>query len=310
MTNSIFDQPRFQDPVAARQFLESVRWPKGPVCPHCGSVSKDHYAMHGDAQRDGLYKCKDCREQFTVTVGTVFERSKIGLHKWVMLAELMCSSKKGISSKQISRMLGVTYKTAWFMTHRMREAMATSPTGKLGGGGIVEADETYIGRKPGSTKRRGYAHKEAILSLVERGGTVRSFHIPDVTAATLKDKLNAHVYKSARLMTDDSAQYNTLGNAFLDHQAVNHSAGEYVRDDAHTNTVEGYFSIFKRGMYGVYQHCSSHHLHRYTTEFDFRYNHREKLGYNDAERTTEALKGISGKRLTYRRIGEQTQNVI
>ena len=302
MTTSIFDRPRFQDPVAARQFLEAVRWPKGPVCPHCGSVSGAHYALHGDAQRDGLYKCKDCREQFTVTVGTVFERSKIGLHKWVMLAELMCSSKKGISSKQISRMLGVTYKTAWFMTHRMREAMTTNPTGKLGGGGIVEADETYIGRKPGSTKRRGYAHKEAILSLVERGGTVRSFHIPDVTAATLKDKLNAHVHKSARLMTDDSAQYNALGNAFLDHQAVNHSAGEYVRDDAHTNTVEGYFSIFKRGVYGVYQHVSSHHLHRYTSEFDFRYNHREKLGYNDAERTTVALKGIGGKRLTYRRI--------
>jgi len=314
MANSIFDHPRFQDPVAARQYLESVRWPDGPVCPHCGSVSKDHYALNGDAQRDGLYKCRDCREQFTVTVGTVFERSKIPLNKWVMLAELMCSSKKGISSKQIERMLGVTYKTAWFMTHRMREAMTPATGGKLGGGGIVEADETFIGRKPGTKKRRGYAHKEAVFSLVERSGNVRSFHVPDVTANTLKDKLNQNVAKSARLMTDDAGQYEKVGKTFLDHQAVIHSAGEYVRGDAHTNTVEGFFSIFKRGMYGVYQHVSSHHLHRYTTEFDFRYNHREtsikidgkwqKVGHNDAERAVAALKGIGGKRLTYRRTGE------
>jgi transposase-like protein len=303
MADSIFDHPRFQDPIAARQYLESVRWPKGPICPHCGSVSEDHYALNGDAQRDGLYKCKDCREQFTVTVGTVFEHSKIGLHKWVMLAELMCASKKGVSSKQVERMLGITYKTAWFMTHRMREAMKPIHKGKLGGGGVVEADETFIGRKPGSMKRRGHGHKEAVFSLIERGGNVRSFHIPDVTANTLKEKLNANVHKSARLMTDDAMVYNKLGNAFLDHQSVNHSIGEYVRDDAHTNTVEGYFSIFKRGMYGVYQHVSSHHLHRYTTEFDFRFNHREKLGFSDTERTHVALKGIGGKRLTYRRIG-------
>ena len=176
MTESIFDHPRFQNPVAAREYLESVRWPNGPICPHCGSVSEDHYALNGEAQRDGLYKCKDCREQFTVTVGTVFERSKIALDKWVMLAELMAASKRGISSKQIERMPGVTYKTAWFMTHRMREAMRDLSGGKIGGGGVVEADETYIGRKPGSVKRRGHGHKEAVFTLVERGGNVRSFH--------------------------------------------------------------------------------------------------------------------------------------
>jgi len=312
MADSIFDQPRFQDPVAARQYLEAVRWPDGSVCPHCGSISQDHYALNGHAQRDGLYKCKDCREQFTVTVGTVFERSKIALNKWVMLAELMCTSKKGISSKQIERMLGVTYKTAWFMTHRMREAMTPAKGGKLGGGGVVEADETYTGRKPGTKVRRGYAHKNAVFSLVERNGNVRSFHVPDVTAATLKDKINQNVAKSARLMTDDAGQYEKVGKTFLDHQSVNHSADEYVRGDAHTNMVEGSFSIFKRGMYGVFQHVSSHHLHRYVTEFDFNYNHREtsikidgkwtKAGHSDAERTQAALKGISGKRLTYRRI--------
>jgi transposase-like protein len=227
MAESIFDQPRFQDPTAAREYLESVRWPNGTICPHCGVVGK-HYALNGKAQRDGLYKCADCREQFTVTVGTVFERSKIPLHKWVMLTELMCASKKGISSKQIERMLDVTYKTAWFMTHRIREAMKQDGGGMLGSGGIVEADETYIGRKPGTKVRRGHGHKNAVFSLVEREGNVRSFHVPD------------------------------------------------------------------------------DHLHRYTTEFDFRYNHREKLGFDDAARTESLLKGISGKRLTYRRIDQQT----
>jgi transposase-like protein len=218
----------------------------------------------------------------------------------------MAASKKGVSSKQVERMLGVTYKTAWFMTHRLREAMKQSG-GLLGGGGVVEADETFIGRKPGSVKRRGHGHKEAVFSLVERDGNVRSFHVPDVTADTLKQKLAQNVARSARLMTDDAKQYTKLGKSFLDHQSVNHSAGEYVRNDAHTNTVEGYFSIFKRGIYGVYQHVSSHHLHRYTVEFDFRYNHREKLGYDDEMRAKEMLKGISGKRLTYRRIGVETQ---
>lgn len=307
MSDSIFDKPRFQDPVAARQYLESVRWPNGPICPHCGSVSEDHYTMHGKAQRDGLYKCKDCREQFTVTIGTVFERSKIPLNKWVMLAELMCSSKKGISSKQVERMLGVTYKTAWFMTHRMREAMTPKggTTGKLGGGsGIIEADETFIGKKKGAKSARGWGHKNAVFSLVEREGNVRSFHVLDVTASTLKPILMAQVDLQSTVYTDDFSAYKKakLKRDFGDHQTVNHSAKEYVRGNVHTNTIEGYFSIFKRGMYGTYQHVSSHHLHRYTSEFDFRYNHREKLGYSDSERAAVALKGISGKRLTYRRI--------
>lgn len=309
---STLDKPHFQDASKAREYLESIRWPDGPVCPHCGSVSKDHYALNGEAHRPGVYKCKDCREQFTVTVGTVFERSKVPLHQWMQAVYLICSSKKGCSSHQLQRTLDVQYKTAWFMAHRLREAMK-QPGGIMGsGGGTVEADETFIGRKPGTNKGRGYAHKNAVFSLVERKGNVRSFHVNDVTANTLKPIIEAQMSNKAKLMTDDAGQYRILGPVSATHETVNHSAKEYVRGNVHTNTVEGFFSIFKRGMYGVYQHVSSHHLHRYTTEFDFRYNHREKrvkidgkwqkAGHNDIERTTAALKGISGKRLTYRRI--------
>ncbi|MGH8717852.1 MAG: IS1595 family transposase [Burkholderiales bacterium] len=317
MTSTI-NQPHFQDADKAREYLERTRWPHGPVCPHCGSVSKDHYALNGSAHRPGVYKCKDCRKQFTVTVGTVLERSKIPLHQWMQAVYLICSSKKGCSSHQLQRTLHVQYKTAWFMSHRLREAMK-SPGGIMGSsGGTVEADETYIGRKPGTKVRRGHSHKEAVFSLVERKGHVRSFHVNDVTAEALKAKLAANVSYSATLMTDNAKQYVKLGREYADHQSVNHSADEYVRGNAHTNTVENFFSIFKRGMYGVYQHCSSHHLHRYTTEFDFRYNHREqrikvggkwtKAGYNDAERTQALLKGISGKRLTYKRVNAAAQN--
>jgi transposase-like protein len=304
MTTSILNQPQFQDADKAREYLEAIRWPNGPVCPHCGVVGS-HYALAGAAHRPGVYKCRDCRKQFTVTVGTVFERSKVPLHQWMQAVYLICSSKKGCSSHQLQRTLGVQYKTAWFMNHRLREAMK-SPGGVMGsGGGTVEADETYIGRKPGSVKRRGYAHKEAVFSLVERNGNVRSFHVNDVTAKTLKEKLVKNVSKSANLMTDDAGQYRRMHKEFASHEVVNHSAGEYVRGNAYTNTIEGFFSIFKRGMYGVYQHVSSHHLERYTTEFDFRYNHRQKLGFNDAMRAESLLKGIGGKRLTYRRINEQ-----
>ncbi len=311
-----FDAPRFKNPDAAREYLESVRWPDGPVCPHCGVIG-EHYAMHGKSQRVGLYTCADCREQFTVTVGTVFEHSKIPLHKWVLLTELMCASKKGVSSKQVERMLGVTYKTAWFMTHRIREAMKQDGGPMLGSGGdkIVEADETFIGRKAGRKKGRPISRKETVFALVERNGNLRSFHVPDVTAKTLKAKMREHVAKEANIMTDEWSGYRGLSNEFESHDTVNHSIQEYVRDDAHTNTLEGYFSIFKRGIYGVFQHVSSHHLQRYTTEFDFRYNYREKrvkidgkwqkTGYDDTERSIVALKGIAGKRLTYRRIGAQ-----
>lgn len=295
------DKARFNDDEAARKYLEAIRWPTGHVCPHCGGFERIS-KLKGKTQRPGLYFCGDCREQFTVTVGTVFERSKIPLHKWVMATHLICASKKGISSHQLHRQLDITYKTAWFMTHRIREAMKPNGGGLLGNGGkYVEADETFVGRKPGSIKRRGYAHKEAVFSLVERNGNVRSFHVPDVTGDTLKEKLLENVSKKARLMTDDGRQYLGLKKEFKRHDVVNHSAGEYVRGKAHTNTVEGFFSIFKRGVIGVYQHVSSHHLGRYTTEFDFRYNHRAKLGFDDMQRTVEALKGIDGKRLTYRR---------
>jgi transposase-like protein len=298
-----FTEARFTNEEAAREHLHSIRWPNGPVCPHCGGTDRNS-KLNGEAHRNGLYFCGDCRTQFTVTVGTVFERSKIPLHTWILATHLMCSSKKGCSSKQLERTLNVTYKTAWFMSHRIREAMKDTTGGMLGGrGGTVEADETFVGRKLGTKVRRGYAHKKAVVSLVERNGNVRSFHVNDVTGATLKAKLLENVAKGTNLMTDDAGQYRHTKDDFPTHQVVNHSKKEYVRGNVHTNTVEGFFSIFKRGIYGVYQHVSSQHLQRYTTEFDFRYNNREKLGIDDVERTTNALKGASGKRLTYRQIG-------
>ena len=318
MEKAILNQPHFKSETIARQWLEAIRWPDGPVCPHCGSISKDHYKLEGDAHRDGLYKCKDCREQFTVTVGTVFERSKIKLNVWLQAMHLVCSSKKGISSKQLERILGVTYQTAWFMSHRIREAMK-APGGMFStGGSTVEADETYVGgkeknrhRSKRSRKTIGGVNKQCVFSLVERGGGVRSFHLPSVSAANLKPILQSQLNTAkTRLMTDGEGQYRILAPMFASHEAVNHGAGEYVRGDVHTNTAEGYFSIFKRGIIGTFHHVSPQHLQRYATEFDFRYNHREtkvkidgkweKAGFNDSERTIAALKGIGGKRLTYR----------
>jgi transposase-like protein len=320
-TKYSFDEPRFHDPEAAREYLESVRWPHGPVCPHCGAV-ENQYPISGKSARPGLHECGHCHEQYTVTVGTVFERSKVSLDKWMLAAGLMASSKKGVSSKQIERMLGVTYKTAWFMTHRLREAMKAGG-GLLGGsGGIVEADETFVGNKPhrGKKPRGGFAHKHAVFSLVERNGGVRSFHVPNVTAATLGPIIKEHMSNKSFLMTDDAGQYRILGPVSVGHDTVHHMRKEYVRGNVHTNTVEGFFSIFKRGIYGVYHHVSEQHLHRYTSEFDFRYNYRErrikidgrweKIGYNDEERTTALLKGISNKRLTYRRTNGRAQEAI
>ncbi len=308
MNEAIFDDPKFHDEDAARKHLESIRWPNGPVCPKCGASNRisrieSQSEDKRKGARPGLLFCGDCREQFTVTVGTVFEHSKVPLHKWVLATHLLCSSKKGISGHQLSRTLGVTYKTAWFMAHRIRLAMKPDSNGLLGNNGPVEADETFVGRKPGMKKRRGYAHKNAVFALVERNGGVRSFHVPNVNADTLKPILKEHVTGEAHLMTDDAGQYRHMGEEFAIHEVVAHSNSEYVRGNVHTNTVEGFFSIFKRGIYGVYQHVSVAHLHRYTAEFDFRYNHRVKLGYDDSMRTIEALKGIVGKRLTYRRIG-------
>jgi transposase-like protein len=318
MAEYLFNEPRYQDPEAARDYLESVRWPRGPVCPHCGAVDRIS-KLQGKSHRPGVYDCGHCRDQFTVTVGTVFERSKISLDKWLLAASLMAASKKGISSKQIERMLGVTYKTAWFMTHRLREAMKDGGTLLGGRGKVVEADETYVGGKEKNKHRskrtkgaNGGVGKQMIFSLVERGGKVHSIHLPSVNANNLRPILQSKIADAAktRLMTDGEGQYRLVAPMFASHDVVNHGDGEYVRGDAYTNTIEGFFSIFKRGIIGTFHHVSPQHLQRYATEFDFRYNHREtkikvdgkwvKTGFSDAERTNALLKGISGKRLTYR----------
>lgn len=292
--------PIFTNEDKARTHLEKLRWPNGAFCPHCGETKKIK-KLRGESHRPGLHQCNGCRQHFTVTVGTLFESSHIPLHKWMLAFHLMSASKKGISSNQLSRMLGITYKSAWFMTHRIREAMKPTSVDIFGSNGPVEADETFVGRKPGMKKRRGCGHKNAVFALVERNGGVRSFHVPNVTADTLKPILKEHVDPEAHLMTDDAGQYRCMGMEFAKHEVIAHSNSEYVRGNVHTNTVEGFFSIFKRGIYGVYQHVSVAHLHRYTAEFDFRYNYRERLGFDDSMRATVALKGIAGKRLTYRR---------
>lgn len=304
--------PIFTDADKARTHLEAVRWPDGPICPHCGVVD-EATAMQGKSHRKGLYKCKACRKPFSVTVGTVFERSKIPLNKWLLATHLMTASKKGMPAHQLHRMLGITYKSAWFMAHRIREAMRPGgETGPLGGTGkTVEADETFVGGKEKNrhkskrAKKRlgGNWGKETVFSLVEREGQVRSVHTPSVTAATLLPILKAQLDHGTKLMTDDAGQYRHMHRDF-DHEAVNHSAGEYVRGEAHTNTVEGYFSILKRGVTGTYHHVSQQHLKRYLAEFDFRYNERMGLGVSDAQRADKALEGIGGKRLTYRRTNE------
>jgi hypothetical protein len=266
--------------------------------------------MKGKSTRIGSYKCYACRSKFTVKVGTIFEDSHSPMRFWLQAIYLMASSKKGISSNQLHRSMGISLRSAWFMSHRIREAMRSGglapPMGSAGTSGIVEADETFIGRKKGVPKPKGgYRHKNAVLSLVERGGQVRSVHVPDVTAATLVPIVNANIAKEARVMTDDAATYYNKLDGFAGHDTVNHSAKEYVRYDdtpvaIHTNTAESYFSVFKRGMRGVYQHCDEKHLHRYLAEFDFRHNNRVAFGVHDKERAEKILRGATGKRLTYR----------
>lgn len=309
MSKSALDAQYFHDAEAARKHLEKQVWPDGPVCPHCGVIG-DHYKLEGKSTRPGLYKCKDCREPFTVTVGTIFEKSKIPLNKWLLAVYLLCSSKKGMSSHQLHRTLGVTYKTAWFMTHRIREAMTDSSPAPMGSdGGIVEADETFWGnnKKVKGTKGRGYAHKMKVFSLVEREGDVRSFHVPNVTAATLGTVLETQVSRKANLRTDEASMYTLVGRQFASHEIVRHGQKEYARGDVHTNTIEGYFSILKRGLIGTYHHVGEQHLGRYIKEFDFRYNNRK---VTDMERSDNALKGITGKRLTYRGPNGQTNKTI
>ncbi|WGJ14081.1 IS1595 family transposase [Methylocapsa sp. D3K7] len=297
--------PAFTDEDKAREVIEASRWPNGATCPHCG-LSETVSKLGGKSMGPGWYHCRQCREKFTVRTGTLYERSHIPLHKWLLATHLLTSSKKGMSAHQLFRMMGFgSYKTAWFMAMRIREGMRAGGLAPMGGaGGIVEADETFIGKKEGSTKRRGHGHKNAVLSLVERGGQVRSFHVDGTSAADVMPIIRKNVARETAMMTDEGGHYSRLGSDFASHETVQHKADEYVRYESDriisTNTVEGYFSVFKRGMKGVYQHCSEKHLHRYLSEFDFRYNNRTALGVEDGERAAKALKGIEGKRLTYR----------
>jgi transposase-like protein len=312
---SILSAKHFHDEAAAYEFLEARVWPNGPVCPKCGGVERIS-PMQGKSTRIGSYKCYQCRSKFTVKVGTVFESSHVALHVWLQAVALLTSSKKGISSNQLSRTLGVTLKTAWFMSHRVREAMRDGKLAPMGGnGGIVEMDETYHGKVANPrdvttsgrpyTKggRTGPSNKRAIVALVERGGSVRSIHVEHADKSTINVIVGANISREAKLHTDESRIYNDAHKHVVSHDTVNHYQGEYVRDGVHTNTIEGVFSVFKRGMKGTYQHCAEKHLHRYLAEFDFRYNNRVALGVNDVDRADNALKGIVGKRLTYRAAG-------
>jgi transposase-like protein len=315
MTN--LTAPRFTDADAAREHLEALHWPNGPVCPHCGSVdAKRLPAQRGrpskknpeGAIRKGVIQCNGCRQQFTVTSDTVFADSKVPLNKWLLATHLMVSSKKGISAHQLHRMLGVTYKTAWFMAHRIREAMIPGDNGPMGGnGGMVEADETFIGRVPGNS-RMAIHNMNKVVSLVDRvtGRATSVVFTGSINSGTIGKILLENVARDTHLMTDEGGHYRNMGKLFSAHSTVNHARGEYVRkgdSTFHTNTIEGFFGIFKRGMRGVYQHCGSQHLQRYLREFDFRYSNRVALGVNDEERRDIALAGIVGKRLTYRRVG-------
>jgi transposase-like protein len=315
MSNA-FVAPHFQSPENAREWLENLRWPEGPICSHCGTIGHAY-----KTKKPGWYRCaeKECRKDFTVTTGTVMERSHIPLNKWLMAFYLLNASKKGMSAHQLHRALNLDYKSAWFMCHRIREAMRSGTLGPLGGEGkIVEADETYYGpvekakRRTKTTSGRpftkkgktGPANKRPIVALVERGGNVRTFHVPVADQATVEKIVGENIARESRLHTDESRLYFNAADTFAAHETVHHTSGEYVRYEdgraIHTNSAEGYFSIFKRGMRGVYQHCKEKHLHRYLAEFDHRYNHRVALGYSDIDRTLAAIRGITGKRLMYR----------
>jgi transposase-like protein len=304
---SVLSHPRFNDEHAAYEWVEARLWPNGPVCPHCGATDRIK-PLEGKTTRIGLKKCYHCYKPFTVKVGTIFEDSHVPMFKWLQTFHLMCSSKKGISSNQLHRLLDVSLKTAWFMSHRLREAMrdgSLAPLGGAGGGNAVEADETFIGRKKGvPVPKGGPSHKHAVLALVERGGKVRTFHIATVTKEEIGTILRENVAREAWLMTDEARHYRRLGEEFAGHGKVHHSLGGYVDPDdftINTNTVEGFFGLFKRGFKGVYQHCHEKHLHRYLAEYEFRYNNRVALGFGDAARADAALLGVVGKRLTYRR---------
>ena len=309
---SVLSQKHFHNEQAAYAFVEKRLWPEGPVCPHCGGCERIG-KMGGKSTRIGTYKCYQCRKPFTVKIGTIFEASHVKMHLWLQAIFLMASSKKGISANQLHRTLGVTLKTAWFMAHRIREAMRDGGLAPMGGSGqVVEADETYFGKKDGPapthttsgrpfTKggKTGPSHKRAILGLVERGGSVRTFHVKQATKINVADLVTQNVHRESILYTDESRLYSGMNEHFTDHQSVKHRSGEYARGGVHSNTIESYFSIFKRGMRGTYQHCAEKHLHRYLAEFDFRHNRRVALGKDDLTRADAILSGVSGKRLTY-----------
>lgn len=296
---SVLSDAHFHNEAAAYKFVEARVWPEGPVCPHCGGVERLG-KLKGKSTRPGVYKCYQCRKPFTVKIGTVFESSHVKLHLWLQAMFLMASSKKGISSNQLHRTLGVTLKTAWFMTHRLRLAMQTVGIEPMGGAGeVVEVDETFVGRVEGMKLKRGSAHKNVVLTLVQRGGEARSFHVASTRRYDIEPILKAHVHPETFVMTDEGTQYNKVHTMFAKHDTVNHSKDEYVRGIVSTNTVEGFYSVFKRGMKGVYQHCGERHLHRYLAEFDFRYTNRASTGVNDLARTDRLVRGIVGKRLTY-----------
>lgn len=307
MSNSILPKPYFHNEEAAYAFVEARIWPKGAVCPHCGGTERNK-KMGGASTRIGTYKCYDCRKPFTVKIGTIFEASHIPMRLWLQAIFLIASSKKGISSNQLHRTLGVTLKSAWFMSHRIREAMKDTGYFSFGeDGGVVEVDETFIGndgtKPPKGKLARGYAHKAKVLSLVDRAtGRAKSIVVDDLKVSTLAPILREHIDPVAVVHTDEASHYYKLRRMFREHHTVQHSSGEYVKLDnpnVHTNTIEGFFSIFKRGMKGVYQHCGHQHLNRYLAEFDFRYSNRKALGIEDEERAEKLLRGVIGKRLTY-----------
>jgi transposase-like protein len=314
MNKAVLSSPEFHNEEAAYAHVESILWPKGPVCPHCGSTKRISL-MKGKSTRIGSYKCYVCRKPFTVKIGTIFEDSHIPLHKWLQAIHLIAASKKGISCNQLHRGLGITVKSAWFLGHRIREAMRSGDLAPFGSnGGAVEADETFLWDEPGKEVKRGYAHKRKILALIDRtSGQARSMVVDNVDAKTLVPILQENIYREARVMTDEAGQYCHIDEDFAEHGVVCHSQDEYVSLEdrtIHVNNLEGYFSIFKRGMKGVYQHCAKQHMHRYLSEFDFRYNFRcsrpktkkrpAREGFNDVQRAEVLLKGTVGKRLMYR----------
>jgi len=297
---SHLNAPHFKDEQAAYDYVEAYLWPQGPVCPHCGNCDQTRIRrLMGNATRPGLHKCNECRKQFTVKIGTIFEDSHVPMTHWLQAIYLMCASKKGISTRQLQRMIGGSMKTAWFVGHRIRHAMApAADAGQIGGPGkSVEADETFLSKSPKTRKPAGTAlnAKPApmVFSLVERGGNIRSMYLDD---KNVRNALFQHLHDDSRLLTDGSQAYRFQ---VRNHESVDHSKYEWARGDVHTNTLENFFSIFKRGLVGVYQHMDKKHLGRYLAEFDFRHNTRVKLGISDAQRTAIAVRGFKGKRLTY-----------